>query len=107
MTWSGLKASLAEQPVTDVDSLFALPTGLLGHHPDQPVAVAVYGAVCAITRLCSFVLRWYASFGGRLMKKEIAETKLRRDRRRGRAVRSAHARATGSAGVPRASSVDL
>jgi uncharacterized membrane protein len=57
------------------------PTGLLGHHPDQPVAVALYGAVCAITCLCSFVLRWYASFGGRLMKKEIAETKLRRDLR--------------------------
>jgi len=57
------------------------PTGLLGHHPDQPVAVALYGAVCAITCLCSSVLRWYASFGGRLMKKEIAETKLRRDLR--------------------------
>src|SRR5260370_14062502 len=57
------------------------PTGLLGHHPDQPVAVAAYGAVCAITCLCSFVLRWYASFGGRLMKKEIAETKLRPDLR--------------------------
>jgi uncharacterized membrane protein len=57
------------------------PTGLLGHHPDQPVAVALYGAVCAITCLCSSVLRWYASFGGRLMKKEITETKLRRDLR--------------------------
>jgi len=57
------------------------PTGLLGHHPDQPVAVALYGAVCAVTCLSSSVLRWYASFGGRLMKKEIAETKLRRDLR--------------------------
>jgi len=57
------------------------PTGLIGHHPDQPVAVASYGAVCAVTCLSSSVLRWYASFGGRLMKKEIPETKLRRDLR--------------------------
>jgi uncharacterized membrane protein len=57
------------------------PTGLLGHHPDQPVAVALYGAVCAITCLSSSILRWYASFGGRLMRKEIAETKLHRDLR--------------------------
>src|ERR1700745_3951281 len=57
------------------------PTALLGHHPDQPVAVALYGAVCAITCLSSSVLRWYASLGGRLTKKEIAETKLRRDLR--------------------------
>jgi uncharacterized membrane protein len=57
------------------------PTGLLGRHPAQPVAVALYGAVCAITCLCSFVLRWYASFQGRLMKKEIGEAKLRRDLR--------------------------
>ena len=27
------------------------PTGLLGNHPEQPVAVAVYGSVCAITCL--------------------------------------------------------
>src|SRR3984893_14120245 len=57
------------------------PTGLLGRHPAQPVAVALYGAVCALTCVWSFVLRWYASFGGRLMRKEIAETKLRRDLR--------------------------
>jgi uncharacterized membrane protein len=57
------------------------PTGLLGHQPDHPVAVALYGAVCAITCLSSSVLRWYASFGGRLMKKKIGETKLRRDLR--------------------------
>jgi TMEM175 potassium channel family protein len=55
------------------------PTGLLGHHPQQPVAVALYGAVCAITCLCLWVLRWYASFGGRLMKKEITEIEPRRD----------------------------
>ena len=57
------------------------PTGLLGHHPEQPVAVGLYGAVCAITCLSSFVLRWYASFHGHLMKKEIAAAKLRRDLR--------------------------
>jgi len=57
------------------------PTGLLGRHPAQPVAVVVYGAVCAITCLSSFVLRWYASFRGRLMKREIGETRLRRDLR--------------------------
>ena len=45
------------------------------------MTVALYGAVCAITRLSSSVLRWYASFGGRLTKKEIAETKLRRNLR--------------------------
>src|ERR1700729_1969441 len=33
------------------------PTGLIGHHPDQPVAVASYGAVCAVTCLSSSVLR--------------------------------------------------
>src|ERR1700726_2855689 len=53
------------------------PTGLLGRHPAQPVAVALYGAVCAITCVCSFVLRWDASFGPGLMEKEIAEQKLR------------------------------
>src|SRR5579863_6682113 len=57
------------------------PTGLLGRHPAQPVAVVLYGAVCAITCLSSFVLRWYASFRGRLMKRDIGEARLRRDLR--------------------------
>ena len=57
------------------------PTGLLGRHPAQPVAVALYGAVCAVTCFCSFVLRWYASCRGRLMKNGIGETKMRRDLR--------------------------
>jgi len=35
------------------------PTALIGHHPEQPVAVALYGAVCAITCTCSWALRWY------------------------------------------------
>ena len=57
------------------------PTGLLGHHPTQPVAVALYGAVCAVTCLSSFALRWYASFRGRLTRRDIPEAKLRRDLR--------------------------
>jgi uncharacterized membrane protein len=57
------------------------PTGLLGHHPEQPVAVALYGSICAITCLSFLVMRWYASFPGRLMKKEIGGAKLRRDLR--------------------------
>jgi len=55
------------------------PTGLLGTHPGQPVAVALYGTICAATCLSFSAMRWYASFRGRLMKKGIAETKLRRD----------------------------
>ena len=57
------------------------PTALLGSHPDQPVAVAFYGGVGAITCLFSLVIRWYASFRGRLMKKEIPEARLRRELR--------------------------
>jgi uncharacterized membrane protein len=55
------------------------PTGLLGTHPGQPVAVALYGTICATTCLSFSAMRWYASFRGRLMKRGIAETKLRRD----------------------------
>ena len=62
-------------------ALLPFPTGLLGHHPEQPIAVAFYGAICAITCVASLVMRWYASFRGHLMKKGIAETKLRRDLR--------------------------
>jgi uncharacterized membrane protein len=57
------------------------PTGRLGNHPEQPVAVAVYGSVCAITCLSFSAMRWYASFRGRLMKKRLGGTKLRRDLR--------------------------
>src|SRR5882762_9273770 len=55
------------------------PTGLLGNHPEQPVAVAVYGSVCAITCLSFSAMRWYAAFPGRLMKRGMSDTKLRRD----------------------------
>jgi len=57
------------------------PTGLLGNHPDQPVAVAVYGSVCAVTCLSFSAMRWYASFGGHLVKKGISDQKLHGDLR--------------------------
>jgi uncharacterized membrane protein len=63
-------------------ALLPFPTGLLGNHPRQPVAVALYGSICATTCLSFSAMRWYASFRGRLMKKGISETKLRRDLRR-------------------------
>jgi uncharacterized membrane protein len=55
------------------------PTGLLGNHPEQPVAVAVYGSVCAVTCFSFSAMRWYASFRGCLMKKGLSDMKLRRD----------------------------
>jgi uncharacterized membrane protein len=55
------------------------PTGLLGNHTEQPVAVALYGSVCAITCLSFSAMRWYAAFPGRLMKKGMRDTKLRRE----------------------------
>src|SRR5580700_8891125 len=45
------------------------PTALLGNHPEQPVAVAVYGSICAVTCLSFSAVRWYASFRGVLMKR--------------------------------------
>jgi uncharacterized membrane protein len=54
------------------------PTGLLGNHPEQPVAVAVYGSVCAVTCFSFSAMRWYASFRGCLMKKGLSDMKLRR-----------------------------
>ena len=55
-------------------------TGLLGHHPGQPVAIALFGVVCAVTCSSFSIMRWYA-FRGLLMKKDIGEVKLRRDLR--------------------------
>jgi uncharacterized membrane protein len=40
------------------------PTELIGNHPTQPVAAALYGAVCAITCLSFSLMRCYASFRG-------------------------------------------
>jgi uncharacterized membrane protein len=36
------------------------PTGLRGHHPAKPVAVALYWAICAVT--CRFANDLYADF---------------------------------------------
>jgi TMEM175 potassium channel family protein len=62
-------------------AVLPFPTGLLGHHPRQPVAIALYGTVCAMTCVSFSMMRWYASFPGHLTKKEIDETQLRRDMR--------------------------
>jgi len=60
-------------------AILPFPTGLLGQHPKQPVAIALYGSVCTIACLFFMVMRWYASFRGGLMKKEVSEVKLRRE----------------------------
>lgn len=54
------------------------PTGLLGHHPGQPVATAFYGVVCALTGFAFWLMRWYASTCASLMKPEITKEMLRR-----------------------------
>jgi uncharacterized membrane protein len=56
------------------------PTALLGNHPEQPVAVAVYGSICAVTCLSFSAVRWYASFRGVLMKRNQRQ-ELHRDLR--------------------------
>jgi uncharacterized membrane protein len=54
------------------------PTGLLGHHPGQPVATAFYGCICAMTGLAFWLMRWYASLHAGLMKPEIPHAAHRR-----------------------------
>ncbi len=54
------------------------PTGLLGHHPGHPVATAFYGLVCMLTGFSFWLMRWYASLRGGLMKPEIDKAVLRR-----------------------------
>jgi uncharacterized membrane protein len=54
------------------------PTGLLGHHPGQPIATAFYGLVCALTGFSFWLLRWYSSTQGELMKPEIPMESTRR-----------------------------
>ena len=58
-----------------VNSLFLMliafmpfPTGLLGHHPGQPIATAFYGLVCALTGFAFWLMRWYASMRANLIK---------------------------------------
>ena len=66
-----------------INSLFLMltaflpfPTGLLGHHPGQPIATAFYGIVCAMTGLSFCGMRWYASAHSELMKPEIPSAAL-------------------------------
>ena len=56
-------------------------TGLLGHHPGQPIATSFYGLVCTLIGCSLWLMRWYASMYGELMKPEIPrEALLRRVR---------------------------
>lgn len=68
-----------------INSLFLMliafipfPTGLLGHHPGQPVATAFYGLVCMLTGFAFWLMRWYVSTHGELMRPEIPKAVLRR-----------------------------
>ena len=60
-------------------ALLPFPTSVLGHHPGQPVAIVLYGAVCSITCFTSAAMRWYASYRGHLMKAGIGPAKQRHD----------------------------
>ena len=60
-------------------AILPFPTALLGHHPKQPVVIALYGIVCTLACVFFTVMRWYASFRGHLMRKDISAKALRRD----------------------------
>jgi uncharacterized membrane protein len=62
-------------------AILPFPTGVLGHHPTQSVAIVLYGVVCILACGSFLALRWYASFPGRFMKNEIPEKTLRRELR--------------------------
>jgi len=62
-------------------AILPFPTALLGHHPLQPVVIALYGIVCTLACVFFTVMRWYASFRGHLMRKDISANALRRDLR--------------------------
>jgi uncharacterized membrane protein len=75
-----------DRPLLWANNIFLLwlaflpfPTGLLGQHPDQPIAAMVYGVVGALTGLSFFGMRWYASLHGSIMRPDIPE--LERHRR--------------------------
>lgn len=68
-----------------VNSLFLMliafmpfPTGLLGHHPGQPIATAFYGFVCALTGFAFWLMRWYASMRANLIKPEFPSAAILR-----------------------------
>lgn len=74
-----------DRPLLWINSLFLMliafipfPTGLLGHHPEQPVATALYGIVCMLTGFAFWLMRWYASTRGALMNPEISKAVLQR-----------------------------
>ena len=54
------------------------PTALLGQHPTTPVAAALYGWVGMLTGLSFWMMRWYASVKGCLMKPHIPEQEVSR-----------------------------
>jgi uncharacterized membrane protein len=62
-------------------AILPFPTALLGHHPLQPVVIALYGIVCTLACVFFTVMRWYASFRGHLMRMDISANALRRDLR--------------------------
>jgi uncharacterized membrane protein len=62
-------------------AILPFPTALLEHHPSQPVVIVLYGIVCTMACVFFTVMRWYASFRGRLMRNDISEQVLRRDLR--------------------------
>jgi uncharacterized membrane protein len=50
------------------------PTSLLWHHPGQPVATAFYGLVFTLAGFAFWLMRWYASLRGGLMRPKIDKT---------------------------------
>ena len=54
------------------------PTALLGQYPTMPVAAVLYGFIGMLTGLSFWVMRWYASLKGRLLKSHIPEQEVHR-----------------------------
>jgi uncharacterized membrane protein len=74
-----------DRPLLWVNNLFLLliaflpfPTGVLGHHPAQPIATAFYGLVCAATGVSFWLMRWCASTRPGLMKRSMDTAVVRR-----------------------------
>ena len=42
-------------------AILPFPTGLLGHHPGQPVAIVLYGAVCVLTSVSFSMMRSFTT----------------------------------------------
>lgn len=74
-----------DRPLLWANHLFLLwlaflpfPTALLGQYPAQPVAAALYGVVGAGTGCSFWLMRWYATLRGQLMRSEIPIPERRR-----------------------------